>query len=165
MHNEENRMNRLLKISINVPAEVADAVTPILRAWSHLVPAWVYEINLMWADEANEGALSITAHYEYRRADLFVHPNFISHPERREPNLVHELMHIMTEPLLNVVCDLRDQLIERQPDLKPYVKEQIRYAVESVTCDLTAFALEHCRPRNSANVFDVNVSALSGMRG
>lgn len=128
----------MINITPGVPDEVQQALIPHLNKWLFLVPSWCHELCVCWGGYDTDAALSITVHCEYRRADLFVHPDFLSNHERREAQVIHELMHITTEPMAKTIRDLRVLALEKNHDLRPLIDEQIRMAIESVTCDLTA---------------------------
>jgi hypothetical protein len=126
-----------IRYSPGMPDEVRIAVAPHVERWAFLAPAWCRYINVVWGDEETSNALSVTAHYEYRRATLYIHPNFLTCPDRREENIVHELSHLLTEPMYNTMRDLKAALVDKVPELQAWATEAIRYAVESTTCDLT----------------------------
>lgn len=126
-----------IRYSPGLPDEVWAAVAPHLERWALLAPAWCRYLNVIWGEEEISNALSITAHYEYRRASLYIHANFLSCPDRREENIVHELSHLVTEPMYNTMRDLKMALVAKCPDLQAWATEAIRYAIESTTCDLT----------------------------
>lgn len=118
--------------------EVRAAIEPHLLKWAFLIPSWCHEVNVTWRDDHTNGALNIVVHYEYRRADLTICPNFMSIPLRRERCVVHELLHIITQPIVNTANDIRDVLEKDSPRLAEWATEMIRHSDESVTCDLTA---------------------------
>jgi hypothetical protein len=131
-----------IRFTPGISDEVRAAVEPHLMKWAFLIPAWCHEVNVTWRDDDPAGALNIVVHYEYRRADINVLPNFLSCPERRERNVVHELLHIITEPMRNTARDLRDVVAKGHPDVLGWADEMIRHSDESITCDLAALVLE-----------------------
>lgn len=134
-----------IRITPGLPVEVFDAINPHLQRWALLVPSWCREVNILWDDADDNGALCIKVHYEYRRADLTVLPNFLSmsEPGRREVAVIHELLHIVTEPMINTARDLRDTLVKAHPEMETWADEMIRHSNESVTCDLTEMVHGH----------------------
>lgn len=120
-----------------IPPEVRGAIEPLLTCWQGVLPSWCHTLNVIWS-EADTGALSIRTQYEYRRATLTVYPNFITCPDKRERDVIHELMHVLLEPLANVMTDMRDELAEKCPDVKRWAEEAARYGEESAVCDLAA---------------------------
>lgn len=124
-----------------LPMEVRITVEPHLKKWAHVVPSWCHELNVLWDDDNTNAAASVTVHYEYRRADLKIFPNFLTCNDRRESNILHELLHIMTEPMYNTMKDLKATVADKHPELKAWAEENMRMAIESVTCDLTAALL------------------------
>lgn len=116
-----------IRYTPGLPDEVRSAVAPHLERWAFLIPSWCHELNVI---------------YEYRRADLTVLPNFISClPDRRARDVVHELLHIIIEPMQRVAKDLRERLVAECPPLGAWSSEAIRFADESVTVDLTEMVL------------------------
>ncbi len=136
--------NRPTKIRYaeSVIPEVRSAIEPHLLKWEFLIPAWCHEVNVTWQDDDANGALSTVVHYEYRRVDLNILPNFLSCEDRRERNVVHELLHIVTEPLQNTCKDMRDALVKQVPELEGWATEMIRHSDECVTCDLAAILFD-----------------------
>jgi hypothetical protein len=133
-------MTRTSKINFTpgTSDEVRAAIEPHLLKWEFLIPAWCHEVNVTWKDDDLNGALNIVVHYEYRRADVTICPNFMSIPHRRERNVVHELLHIVTHPIVNTARDIRDRIDKTNPSLADWANEMIRHSDESVACDLTA---------------------------
>lgn len=127
-----------IRFAPSVSPEVRNAIEPHIVRWAFLVPAWCQEVDVHWDDGDSGGSLRMDTSYEYRRADLFVLPNFLScEPDHRETDVVHELLHIVTAPIDRVAQDFRDVLVKDNKSLKPFADEMIRRAIESVTCDLT----------------------------
>jgi len=121
-----------------LPAEARAAIEPHLVQWAFLIPAWCHRVNVVWTDDDANGALKVQVHYEYRRADLHVLPNFLSATAHREEQVIHELLHIATEPMRNTCHDLRDALVAQIPALAGWADELMRHSEESVVCDLAA---------------------------
>jgi hypothetical protein len=124
-----------------LPMEVRIAVEEHLTKWAHVVPAWCLELNVIWDDDNTSAAASMTVHYEYRRSDLKIFPNFLTCADLRERNILHELLHIVTEPMYNTMKDLKGVVADKHPEMKAWAEENMRMAVEMVTCDLTAALL------------------------
>lgn len=132
-----------IRFTPGISDEVRAAVEPHLVKWAFLIAGWCHEVNVTWKDDDPNGCLNIVVHYEYRRADINVLPNFLSIPHRREQNVVHELLHIVTEPMQNTARDLRDVVGKQHPDVLAWAEEMIRHSTESVTCDLATLVMGH----------------------
>lgn len=123
-------------VHTNAPPEVIQALEDAMSQWKSILPGWCREIVVKWFDSADDCALSITVSYEYRRAELNVYPNFISHPHRRSQAVLHEFIHVLLEPFSNYVTDVKNELLKEKPELKEWVEETQRYAEESTVCDM-----------------------------
>lgn len=130
-----------LQFGPSVATEVRSAIEPLLVRWAFLIPNWCHEIDIRWDDENPDGALRIEVYYEYRDADLFILPNFLTTPENRERQLVHELFHLSLAPLTKVAEAMRDALVKKAPDVEEWANEMLRQGEEATTCDLTELAL------------------------
>lgn len=131
-----------IRFSPRVPAEVRATIEPLLVKWAFLIPGWCHAIDVQWDDDDTDGALRISVHYEYRDADLFVIPNFLTGVDHRDRHVVHELMHVFTAPLTAVAQALRDALVHKVPELEEWANEQLRQGEEATVCDLTALVME-----------------------
>ena len=125
-----------------VPDEVRAIFSPLLTRWGFLVPTWCHSIDIHWDDQDDSGALRVGTHYEYREADIYVLANFLTTPENREQQVVHELMHLSLAPLTKVAESLRDALVKKAPDVEEWANEQFRQGEEATVCDLTALVME-----------------------
>lgn len=130
-----------LQFAPSVETEVRSAIEPLLVKWAFLIPAWCHELAIRWDDEDTDGALRIEVHHEYRDADLFVLPNFLTTPENRERQVVHELLHLSLAPLTQVAEAMRDALVKKAPGVEEWANEMLRQGEEATTCDLTELAL------------------------
>lgn len=116
------------------PDSVWEMAGPILEENAVLLPQWLHVLNVYWSDDQGECAASITIYEEYRRADLNIHPNWISRPDKQRDQIVHELLHLHTDHLHHQV----ERLINAMPKgpARDVEREQSRLNVERGTCDL-----------------------------
>jgi hypothetical protein len=120
-----------------IPEGVRRCLRPLLIRHASLVPGWCGHIDVFWKDEdTDRGAAAIEAFYDYRRANLWIYPNFITRPDRQEYTVVHELFHLLTEPWYNTTRDLRAFLDEHHPESKKLIAEEMRHAMEQTVCDM-----------------------------
>lgn len=130
-----------IRFASKMSDEVRSAIEPHLARWAFLIPGWCHELTVKWDDNDTSAALCIEVYYEYRNADLVVLPNFLSHAEYRETQVVHELMHLAVAPLTKAAESTRDALVEQVPDVEEWAAESLRQGEEATVCDLTAFVL------------------------
>lgn len=127
----------------DVPVEVREAIAPYLTRWASLVPRWCHDLTVVWNDRDTEsGALSVAVYYEYRNADIEILANFLTNPDDRERQVVHELMHLQLAPLVSTSEALRDAVVKQVPEMKSWANEQLRQSEEATTCDLTELVLQ-----------------------
>jgi hypothetical protein len=130
-----------IRFRADLPEEARAAIEPYLAKWAVLIPGWCHGVDIHWDDEDTEGGLRVSTHYEYREADIYVLPNFLSNTEHRERHVVHELVHLSLAPLTKVAQAMRDALVRKSPVLEEWANEQLRHGEEATTCDLTEMVL------------------------
>ncbi len=124
----------------DMPAEVRTAFEPMLTEYASLLPAWLLFLRVEFdASDGNEGAAAqINVRMEYCRATLTIGAQWMACDEAyRRKAVIHELLHITLDPMMNLVADFRDLACKAHPDLKDFLIEQARMANERVTTDLT----------------------------
>lgn len=123
-----------------LPNALRFALIPILEKHHGKIPSWCERVEFFWEEETSEPMIAATTwpSYDYLKARIAVHPNFLTRADLQEALIVHELLHIQLEPLANAVKDLRDFLSERHPELKNFFTEIIRHAEERTVSSLTA---------------------------
>lgn len=127
-----------------MPPEVRAAVEPLLECYLALVPTWCHDLLVAWDDSDHENLATCCARAEYRWARITLCASWLRQtPAAREDAIVHELTHVLTEPIQNHVRDLLEVIKEKFPDVHKWADEQRRYANESVTQDLTRILLAH----------------------
>lgn len=124
----------------DVPAEIIEAVRPILDRWSHLAPAWCHDLRVCYSSESAGTTLcSIGISPEYRNAALTVYPAWLTEdPEKREAAIRHELIHIALEPTVAFVSDALKRLLPKDERLREWLRDKWRQAFEGSVCDLEA---------------------------
>lgn len=120
---------------VGVPDEVRASVEPLLADGLRLVPRWVADLAVEWVSDGEELA-SMSTQVEYRRATLTIHPNFLAQalPERQQV-LRHEMLHLVTQPIVDVLADLIDAC-KVDKKMEAWAIEQSRRAKEGLVCDL-----------------------------
>lgn len=122
----------------DVPREVREAVLPHLDRWCHVVPTWCHEIVVGWDGTSEGSAARMRAYMDYRWAELTICAPWLREtPSQRETALVHELVHVLLEPLQNFAADAVALIKEKCPDVHNWAEEQRRHAMESVVQDFT----------------------------
>jgi hypothetical protein len=125
-----------IRLDPEVPPEVAQAIRPLLDKHMWLAPTFVHYVYVRWNADGEGGALSSTVLEEYRRMTLWVHGDWLSNTERgRDNDVRHEFLHGASQPLYRFgqkMIELHD-LSDKEKQL---LKEDLRVAVEKVTCDL-----------------------------
>lgn len=127
------------------PAEARAAVEASMAGLEWLIPDWCTELILRWdsappdAPDGTAGAACTTACYEYRWACIRVYPSWLEGgPAERRQELVHELLHVFTAPLVEYVEKMADRLLkEDAPKFHATVREEIRERQEAATQDLS----------------------------
>lgn len=124
-----------------VPAEARDALRPYLDAYAWLVPAWCHRVYVYWlASDGEDGDTDaeVNPMFDYRYAKLTFYANWLAGPpERRGAVVAHELLHIVTNPLMRYIRRVaKDAFEEDEPKLFAHVEEGLRERCEGVIEDL-----------------------------
>ena len=108
------------------------ALTPYL----HLLPGWCLSLYVRFeSGEANDSA-GVRVSYEYRHAVLYVRPGWLEEsPEDRAKALIHEIVHLHTQPMRLVFHDLCSKMIDDQ-GAKDFAWERFKEAWEGSVEDL-----------------------------
>lgn len=128
----------------NLPAEVRDAVLPILVANEHILPTWCRVLIVKWSRTRSERKTAALCDWEhkYRRAKLTICASWLEHPpEERENVIRHELVHVAVGPLVDTFRALLEATVYDDDHMKAWAEKLLEDAMEGVTEDLTvAFA-------------------------
>lgn len=128
-------------IDASLPNEITDAVMPHLLKHADKIPHWCRRVSVYWTEDAGKAAASMSCMYDYRRGELTIGSNFLSLWQRRELNIVHELMHLYTEPLRNAAQDALDAVKKTNEAAAAILEEGVRHQMEQTVVDLTELLL------------------------
>lgn len=123
----------------NVPKEVADALRPIVEFWQLLLPTWVQEARVVWIGAGDNGnILQAKINYKNRWAFIRVGTTFLMEPEdEREDAVLHELAHVIIEPLMVAVEVVVDSLMDdKNSPLHRLSRRTIQDAEEAAVEDM-----------------------------
>jgi hypothetical protein len=131
-----------------VPEEVISACKSLLEENEHLIPSWCNKVRVYWDAEGDENDNSssltgayIETSYAYRNASLTICPAFLSEtPEDREALIKHELLHIVSGPLITHVRTVSEALCKDEA-YSAIIEKQNQEKIESLTEDLTIILL------------------------
>jgi hypothetical protein len=128
---------------VELPREIRTVLEPFVGRYLDLLPGWCHTLKILPAALADEGegdlsdcVMAMAADYKYRRAKLFVNPDFLElGDEEREQTVVHEFVHVLNAPLI----DFSDQLIAildaKAPDAKAMLEVLQAAGMEAATED------------------------------
>lgn len=133
-----NREGPAIRWAKDVPDEYRDVLEPILEAWYALVPTWVQEFRVMWRGDDNGAALGAKVNYRNRWAFLYVGPSFLGEPvDEREVAVLHELCHVLTEPLSVVAERIADMLPDyERKAVAGFLEDALEATVEDIARSL-----------------------------
>lgn len=126
-----------IRYDAEVPAEIRDAIDPILREHIWILPTYIHEIYVRFTKENDLNAtLSTHINEEYRKLVFYIHPPWLlSGVSVRTKNVRHEFVHALVDPLHTVAHQLVDAA-SFEEKTKTWAREEIRLAVERSTCDV-----------------------------
>lgn len=121
---------------------VSDAVRalaePILDRWRWLIPSWCHELLVFYRETDGDNAAAACRTYpEYRYAQLMIYGSFVGkqRPDDRENAIIHELLHVQLQPLVQEFKHLLAQQVPEGP-LREWANTNHTGAMEGVVCDL-----------------------------
>lgn len=121
-----------------MPTEVRTALAPLVERHIALVPTWCHVLLLDWDDTDRDALAKTTCRREYRWAKITVCPSWLRQDStEREDTIVHELLHVVMEPVHNHTTDMLNLIREKYPDVHAWAEEQRRYANEATVQDMT----------------------------
>lgn len=107
-----------------------------VKQWGWLVPPWVDAIRVTFSPD-DSGTISAMVTEEYRTVHLRVQNGWTKvREDERGRWVMHELLHIHTNHLLDTFHDLLAATTEPETPLHLWATEQARRAVERGTNDL-----------------------------
>jgi hypothetical protein len=122
----------------DMPAEIRKSVEPLFKKWQHVIPAWCRHLSIAYFEIEETGVVaSVSVDREYLQARLRIHPGYLTEsPANRERTIVHELIHLGTEPWANWNASIIDNLTDDE-GIKKHLTEELRHMRESVVQDVT----------------------------
>lgn len=100
------------------PDDLRGIVEPHLQRWLALIPTWCQEFIVRY-DPHQDSRMAAKVNYRNRWAILIVTGQWFDSPvAEREVCLIHELLHIATEPLSSVVTRIIDDTLEEGTPLR-----------------------------------------------
>jgi hypothetical protein len=126
-----------IRYDSEVPAEIRDAIDPILREHLWILPTYLHEVYVRFTkDDDPNASLSTHIKEEYRKMVFYIHPPWLlGDTALRTKNIRHEFVHALVDPLHTVAHQLIDTGILEEKT-KAWAREEIRLAVERSTCDV-----------------------------
>ena len=120
----------------NVPAEVRQAVGPILKAWFPILPTWCQEFRVSYSPD-DENTLSIKVNHRNRWAVLIMTGRWLQEiPIERERALIHELVHVNMEPVAIASVRIIEDLTEKGTPLRELADSTYTEGLEGTVEDL-----------------------------
>jgi len=133
------------------PEELERIVHGYLTSLEWMIPRWCEHVNVVWVDDGSDSSASIAVHFEYRFAELEIHPTFMSCTEdERRDTCIHEFIHLHVNPLYNFADRTFKVLIE-DAKLQAHSLEELRRYCEGVTQDLTHVVFERLNERETGS--------------
>jgi hypothetical protein len=129
-----------------MPAEMREAIEPIVNQYYWLIPQWVYQFTISFYSTGNDASgkatnalAQIFVNDEYRSATLEVFADWLDGDEKtRRYNIVHELVHLYSCLPGNFFNRLMDSLYAENDRGPVYsmAKEEHSRLVEQATQDM-----------------------------
>jgi hypothetical protein len=122
----------------SLPPEMREGFERVWVRWNWLVPTWVQQIAVNFAnDRESEATARMRSSIEYRWAELELLPKYLTRDEeQRDGVLIHELAHLNQAPLQRWgedVIKLLEGMNERA--LATHLRETFTRALEESTTD------------------------------
>lgn len=131
-----------MKVAIRwgfLPKEVRDAARPHILNYLWLLPSWVHLLHVQYSlvdGDDTDTLASMNSAPSYRYATLTIYGRWLNEsPERRERNILHELIHPTNAPLIVAVHELVKAVVEKDSPSYRIGMETIRAASEGSTVD------------------------------
>lgn len=130
---------RNLEVSYDseVPAEIKEAVHPLILEAMWLLPTWLHLLRVRFTEPTqSENSMSTTASEEYRAGTLYIHPPWLMHtdPEHRLADVRHEFIHFAVEGIYYAAQAAIKMLASDQ--VQALCIERLRIALERAVVDL-----------------------------
>lgn len=123
-----------------LPPEIKAAVAPCLEEFQHMIPQWLSILTIQY--HRTDGTAHNTTKEEYRNSHLTFEAAFLDQPKwKQREDILHEILHIVTDPLYTQAWNLKEALAAKTDVPKEYLAEQLRLSLERTITDLTTCVL------------------------
>lgn len=94
-------MRERVKYDKNIPPEMLAAIRPHVGRWAWLIPGWMQYVTIAFAnDDEERTAIETEVNHEYRWATVTFYPCWLNADEEtREVDVIHDFLHLSTNPL------------------------------------------------------------------
>lgn len=131
-----------------VPPEVREATEETLAKWSWVIPPWVQFFRVRWIPKMEDAVLEVSTSYHNRWAVLRIGPQWLTQPpEEREAALLHELVHIVLDPIHEALHQITTSTTEKNTPARRLTKALGTSALETATEDTARLLLNSRRAR------------------
>lgn len=118
------------------PPDVRAIVEPALTPWLPLLPTWLQDFRVRYRG-SNENTCQVEISHRNRWAILVIPGNWLEeHPAAREQALIHELAHVVLEPLWSVTRRFVDDTTEEGTPLRELAVSVLTDGLECSVDDL-----------------------------
>lgn len=126
--------------AVELPPEIRASVEPYLDEFKSMIPTWLSILTIQY--QRAEGTAHNTTKEEYRMAYLTFEAGFLDQPAwKRRQDVLHEILHIVTDPLHTQAWNLKEALALKTDVPKWYLEEELRVSLERTITDLTSCVL------------------------
>ena len=133
-----NITRKLEVLYSDCPREICKAVKPHMEAAAYLIPGWVEELSIEYDADTTSFMLTKSS-FQYRRAIIVIGSAFLTQTdEERRATVFHELMHVLTAPVWNLMTDLVKQIPESS---REFALSQAEQTIEGAVEDLSRATL------------------------
>lgn len=118
------------------PEEMQGTVRELIEKWC---PYFCNQVNriMIRMEEINEAEAAINVNAPYRIANLYLAPGWMNFDaDMRERIIVHELAHILVEPMYSVMDFMNEKLLSQGSASQEITKEWFRRSIEGATEDV-----------------------------
>lgn len=124
-----------------LPPEIKSVVEPYIEEFKHMLPPWLSLFTIQYGRD--NGTARNATKEEYRSSYVTFEAGFLDQPEwKRRADVLHEILHIVTDPLYTQAWDLKNLATEEAgKPVKEYIDEQLRLSLERTITDLTTCVL------------------------
>ncbi len=125
-----------------LPPEIKTEVEPSIKEFAEIIPPWLNLLTIQYARD--DGTARNSTKEEYRSSYITFGAGFLDQPKwKRRSDVLHELLHIVTDPLYTQAWSLKELAGgEEEKPKKDYLDEQLRLSLERTITDLTTCILK-----------------------